>query len=155
MISNSTSDNSGDIVPEPATQIRTLDNLRNCLKSAASIVSSASTAYGYEIGGQGDTVYDSDFGDVFLSQPSDFTLDWIELNRITEVDEASNNQSVSTGPERLWHSTLTNPLVNWDSDGEEELDFIQALSRTFKIALTAYLATNGPKKCLRSSVPCS
>jgi hypothetical protein len=127
MVSNSTSDNSGETVPEQATQIRTLGNLRNCLKSAASVVSSASTAYGYEIGEQRGTVYGSDFGDVFPPQPSDFMLDWIESNEIPEVDEASNNQSVAIGPEGSRHSTLTSPLVDWDSDGEEELDFIQAL----------------------------
>src|SRR5436305_7535416 len=57
LTSNLTSDNSGETVPEQATQVRTLDNLRNCLKSAASVVSSASTAYGYEIGEQRRTVY--------------------------------------------------------------------------------------------------
>jgi hypothetical protein len=127
IVSNSMSDNSREIVPEQAIQIRMLDNLQNCLKSAASIVSSVSTVYSYEIGKQRGTIYSSDFGDMFLSQPSDFILDWVELNEITGVDEMSNNQSDTTGLEGSQHSTLTSLLVNWDSDRKEELDFIQTL----------------------------
>ena len=121
--SNSTSNNSEETPNDQTTQFQTLDNLRNCLKSAASIVSSASTAYSHEIGGGVSTVYGSDFGDVFPPQPSDLTLDWIKSNAIPEVDEASNDQSLATGPEGWLHS----PSGDWDSDVEEQLELIQAL----------------------------
>ena len=64
---------------------------------------------------------------MFPPHPINFTLDWIKSSEITKVDEASNNQSVATGPEDRRHSNLTSPVGEWDSDEEGELDIIHAM----------------------------
>jgi tetratricopeptide (TPR) repeat protein len=112
---------------EGATEFRTLGNLRSCLKSAASVVSSASTIYGYEKVGDGANAHDSDFGDVFPRETSSIMLSWIESNEITEAGEASNSQNIATGLEELRHSAPISAPGEWDSDEEEELEITQAL----------------------------
>jgi len=62
----------------------TLD-LRKCLQSAASVVSSASTVMDHRAGVESSTDYGSDFGDVFPPVSDDSMIHWIESNSIHEL----------------------------------------------------------------------
>ncbi|KAF2671956.1 hypothetical protein BT63DRAFT_184472 [Microthyrium microscopicum] len=108
-------------------QAEVIKNMRNCLRSAATVVSSASTVYVRRPGKDYETVYGSDFGDVFPPEPSDIMLDWIETNKIAENEQDSPENTPLAAATLESHSTLLAPAGEWDSDEEEELEFIQAL----------------------------
>lgn len=63
-------------------QMSTLINLRNCVQSAASVVSSASTTLGIEHADHFSVTYGSEFGDVFPSEPGETMLRWISSNTV-------------------------------------------------------------------------
>ena len=67
--------------------IQTLTNLRNCVQSAASVVSSASTALGIDHADQFSVAYGSEFGDYFPPQSSETMLRWVSSNTVYEFDE--------------------------------------------------------------------
>jgi len=64
------------------SQIQILTNLRNCVQSAASVVSSASTTLGIDHGDSFSVTYGSEFGDVFPSEPGETMLIWISSNTV-------------------------------------------------------------------------
>jgi tetratricopeptide (TPR) repeat protein len=118
-------------------QIRTLSNMRNCLRSAASVVSSASTTLGQDIRGH-ESRYGSDFGDLFPPQHLDMTFDWIAANRIDEFEESNTNPSgdgrtASTDPFGRIEEAATSD--QWDSDEEVETELTQALLKQGKAKL--------------------
>jgi hypothetical protein len=66
-----------------------LNHLKSCLRSSASIVSSASTIAGRNNSTKVSTTNGSEFGDIFPPNPSDHTLDWIRNNQMTKLDDSS------------------------------------------------------------------
>ncbi len=107
----------------------------NVLKSAASVITSASTALAQDNDDKGTVVYSSDFGDVFPDSTNPFMLDWIKSNEISE-EGAPKVKSGTSGSENWDQDTLTQPFGDWDSDEEEEQDLIQALYQQGKLSLT-------------------
>jgi hypothetical protein len=71
-----------------------LSNQRECVRSAASIFSSASTTLGVALP-TGSSSYGSDFGDVLPSEPSETMLRWMSSNTVYEFEH--DEDSVSTG----------------------------------------------------------
>jgi hypothetical protein len=107
-------------------EYQTLDNLRNCLKGAASVITSASTAMGRHMSGGASTVYGSDFGDVFPAAPSDLTLNWIEDNTITESDEGYATRSEVSRNVLPQEYQPLEPIEEPDFDQELELEMMEA-----------------------------
>ena len=115
-MSNPAPENSIETTFDQAVESKSYQNMRECLRSAATVITSASTAYGHDE--KALTSYGSDFGDVFPNQENPFMLDWIKSNEIPEENEMSKSEN--------WdEDTIAQPLGDWDSDEEEELDLVQ------------------------------
>lgn len=107
-------------------QIGIMSNLRDCVRSAATIVSSASTYLATEEQDRDDTsstAYGSDFGDCFPSdQANDSMLQWISSNSTYhEENHAPPGELGSTN-------------INYDSDSDSDLEveFAKALFNSGK-----------------------
>jgi tetratricopeptide (TPR) repeat protein len=105
------SDSDEDVVEERRMGIATLGNLNSHLRTAADMVSSASTAIGVA-----NTIDDrgSEFDDVFPQPPNDQTLNWIESNRIPEIESSADQLASDLASAR--------DASEWDSDDEMELE---------------------------------
>ncbi|KUJ13920.1 uncharacterized protein LY89DRAFT_736918 [Mollisia scopiformis] len=96
-------------------------NLRNCVRSAATVVSSASTIIAVD-----NSDLQSDFGDCFPTQPGEPMLRWMASNTTYEFTEPDQ-------PERILSPFLdprNNRLIEReeaDSDDDLELELIQSL----------------------------
>ncbi|KAH6677154.1 hypothetical protein B0J14DRAFT_336766 [Halenospora varia] len=77
------------------TQLLSLNNLRNCVQPAASIVSSASTTLGVEHAEGISVTYGSEFGDCFPSEPGETMLRWISSNTVYKFEEENAAESLS------------------------------------------------------------
>jgi tetratricopeptide (TPR) repeat protein len=62
-------------------------NLRNCVRSAATIVSSASTTLGMDHPDRSSVGHGSEFGDCFPSEPSEPMLRWISSDSVYKIEE--------------------------------------------------------------------
>jgi WD40 repeat protein len=112
---------------EQKAKLRTTINLRNCLQSAASVVSSASTFIHDRNGIAASNFHGSDFGDVFQPVSTDSTRTWIETNVIGEVaesDDLGDRPDVGGSGSAV---ILADPAIDWDSDEEHELELATAL----------------------------
>jgi hypothetical protein len=129
-------DDDDELVADRVFKKPAIENLRNCLRSAASIVSSASTAIGRDIGTGQSTIYGSDFGDVFPPQPSDLMLSWIESNRVDESDEITNS---GTARSSTHVSSVKDPeaQVDWDSDEEHDIELAKMILKQGKAKILA------------------
>jgi hypothetical protein len=123
-------------------QLRSLNNLRNCVKSAASVVSSASTTLGVDRSDRFSVSYESEFGDCFLLEPGETMLRWISSNTVYEFEEERDAESSLSGPKPASGKSLQ--LVGEgkesdqsDSDGELEAEIIQSLLRRGKDKLAS------------------
>ncbi|KAH8653149.1 hypothetical protein BGZ60DRAFT_179099 [Tricladium varicosporioides] len=114
-------------------QFLTLKNLRNCVQSAASVVSSASTTLGVE---NVDRSNGSEFGDCFPPEPGETMLRWISSNTVYEFE-----QEPTIGPSSRRHNLMTGDLQSIDdstgseqsdSDNDLELEISQALMKLGK-----------------------
>jgi hypothetical protein len=113
-------------------KLTAMDNLRNCVRSSVSIMSSASTAIASQRGAQPPnvTVPGSDFGDCF---PMDgIALNrWIDSDTVYEYDVTTSNappQSVADVP-IIGNS---DPGAASDSDSDFESDITTALLESGK-----------------------
>ncbi len=112
-------------IPEKEEEFKTLGNLRDCLKGAAIVMTSASTIVGRHIHDNSSIVYGSDFGDVFPSDPSESTLNWIRENAIQESDEGYvTNSEISHG--NVPQKNFPGVAEERDYDEELELEVMQA-----------------------------
>ena len=75
-------------------------NLRECVRSSASIVSSASTVLYDEAGERASVVADSDFGDCFPKEYSEPMQRWIATNKINEEPDIDNSSTSGLPVER-------------------------------------------------------
>jgi hypothetical protein len=101
-------------------------NLKECLKGAATVITSASTIVNRQDRDDTSTVYDSDFGDVFSDAPSSDTLDWIKNNTITESDEGYVTYSEIHHGKNLHRFDEAELLGEPDLDLELEPEILEA-----------------------------
>jgi hypothetical protein len=121
-------------------QIQTLSNLRNCIQSATSVVSSASTTLGIDHSDKFSVTNGSEFGECFPSQPSETRLRWVSSNTVYEFEEdlpqavAVQTGRKSTGKtvQRDRGVSETDQSYHPDSDNELEAAKFQALLRQGK-----------------------
>lgn len=118
------------------TEITTMSNLRNCVRSAATIVSSASTILTLDRDDETETYCGSDWGDVLPSQTSESTMAWLQ-------DSVDRGQIQVPGPSR--------PPQGDDSDSDSDLDLDLALG-LYKKAQIKYQSTDyqGAEPLLRN-----
>jgi len=112
------------------SQLLMLGNLRNCVQSAASVVSSASTALGVDH--VNHSSYGSEFGECFPSEPGETMLRWISSNTIYEFEvqdpAESSSRSKSSPAMRLPIGDSTESEQS-DSDTDLEVELVEALMR--------------------------
>lgn len=123
-------------------QLCSLNNLRNCVKSAASVVSSASTTLGVDHSDRFSVTYESEFGDCFPSEPGETMLRWISSNTVYEFKEERDTESSLSRPKSASGKSLQlleedKELDQSDSDGELEAEIIQSLLRRGKDRLAS------------------
>ena len=132
-------------------QLRVLTNLRNCVQSAASVVSSASTTLATEQPDQVSVTHGSDFGDVFPSEPGESMLRWISSNTVYEFSEQDRDSGFqgSRSSTKKKHTAEVSGSELSDSDNELETEILQALLRRGKekLRLKDYV---GAEKLLRN-----
>ncbi|KAF4629650.1 hypothetical protein G7Y89_g8493 [Cudoniella acicularis] len=119
------------------TQIRSLGNLRSCVQSAASVVSSASTTLGVAHSDHFSVTYGSEFGDVFPSEPGETMLRWISSNTVYEFEEGPDADPESKGrgsPSRNKFQAVDEVSLSEqsDSDADLEVEMFQALLKLGK-----------------------
>jgi hypothetical protein len=88
-------------------QVQTLTNLRKCVQSAASVVSSASATLGIEHADHFSVTYGSEFGDCFPSEPSETMLRWVSSNAVYEFEEDDPQLDSAHGQRRAITPTQT------------------------------------------------
>ena len=123
-------------------RIDAVKNLRACVHTAATIVSSASTILNADQGCQASVTYGSDFGDCFPSEPSESMLRWISSNTVYESAEDTMRDKVAT---EMHHSGGWNPAGlgadnldhQSDSDSDLEVAVIRSLQKHGKEKLTS------------------
>ncbi|KAI8650483.1 Helo-like-N domain-containing protein [Fusarium keratoplasticum] len=117
-------------------EIAAMSNLRNCVRSAATIVSSASTILTLDRDEETETYCGSDWGDVLPSQTSESTMAWLQ-------------DSVDRGQIRIPGSSR--PPQGDDSDSDSDLDLDLALG-LYKKAQVKYQSTDyqGAEPLLRN-----
>lgn len=117
--------------------IQSLSNLRKCVQSAASVVSSTSTTLGVE-----SADYFSEFGDCFPDEPSETMLRWISSNSVSGSEESRLVATTSKrrrNPYGKMMPQLDEASENdgFDSDEDLEVEIVQSLLRRGKKKLHA------------------
>lgn len=96
-----------------------MTNLKECVQSAADVVSTASTTLAPEASEKASVKYGSDFGDVFKKESNEPMQRWISSNTVYEYEDAGapapDPSETSTG------EALTEYQSDSDSDIENEL----------------------------------
>jgi hypothetical protein len=135
------------------SQIRVLTNLKKCVQSAASVVSSASTSLVTDHPDQVSVTYGSDFGDVFPSEPGEAMLRWISSNTVYEFEEEHAGDLAVRGRKSSGKNVPSVEEVSGseqsDSDNDLEVEIIQALLKRGKEKLSAK-DYGGAEKLLRN-----
>lgn len=113
-------------------ELHCLNNLRNCVKSAASIVSSASSMQSVDRSNRTSVAHESDFGDCFPPEPAEVMRRWISSNTVYEFHEKRASASSLSGPNAASRKSLdlfekSRDSDQSDSDGELEVEIIQSL----------------------------
>jgi len=121
------------------SQIRVLTNLKRCVQSAASVVSSASTTLAADHGDQVSVAHGSDFGDIFPSEPGEAMLRWISSNTVYEFEGEHDGDSAAQGKKPSGKHSVDemSGSEQSDSDNDLEVEIIQALLKRGKEKLTA------------------
>lgn len=130
---------------EAQESIQNLINLRNCVQSAASVVSSASTTLGIDQADHFSVTDGSEFDDCFPSKPSETMLRWISSNTVYESERnfpqapATHNQREASGksPQRAAEISGTDQMDHSDSDTDIDAELVQALLKQGKERLYA------------------
>jgi hypothetical protein len=111
------------------------------MRSAASIVSSASTNLSEDRSVRMSVSYQSDFGDCFPSEPAETMLRWISSNTVYEFEEERSVEASISGPsattKRLELEDEGRGSDQSDSDDELEAEMCQALLRLGKDKLAS------------------
>lgn len=131
-----------------------LANLRNCVQSAASVVSSASTSLGIDHSEHFSVTYGSEFEDCFPSQPSPTMLRWISSNTVYEFSENQDAETNRVEEKNVFGkpintSDVTDELHNSDSDSDLEHEIVQALAHRGKEKLASG-DTRGAERLFRN-----
>jgi hypothetical protein len=122
------------------SQILALTNLKSCVQSSATVVSSATTVLGVEDPDRISVTYGSDFGDVFPSQPGEAMLRWMSSNTVYEFEEDDLDtrparRKSPTGAklgEKLQVVDESSLSEQSDSDADLEMEMLQALLKRGK-----------------------
>jgi hypothetical protein len=123
-------------------KLSSLQNLRSCVKSAASIVSSASSTLSADHSDRVSVTYQSDFGDCFPPEPMETMRRWISSNTVYEFEEEMGTASSISGPNDPFGKGLElaesgRESDQSDSDGELEAEIVQSLLRRGKDKLAS------------------
>ncbi|KZM21005.1 hypothetical protein ST47_g7816 [Ascochyta rabiei] len=105
------------------SELISLTNLKECVESAADVVSTASTTLGPEGSDKASAKYGSDFGDVFKKESNETMQRWMSSNTVYEFDDVEaptlDPSETSTG------DALT--VYESDSDSDIENELVRAL----------------------------
>ncbi|KAF9693945.1 hypothetical protein EKO04_007800 [Ascochyta lentis] len=105
------------------SELISLTNLKECVESAADVVSTASTTLGPEGSDRASAKGGSDFGDVFKKDSNELMQRWISSNTVYEFDDVEaptlDPSETSTG------DALT--VYESDSDSDIENELVRAL----------------------------
>jgi hypothetical protein len=104
-------------------ELRSMSNLRECVKSAATVVSSASSTLTVETSDKTSVKHGSEFGDVFFKDENEPMLRWMSSNTVYEFDEMDPSEA-STGDVPTEYQS--------DSDSDIENEMIRALFNNAK-----------------------
>jgi len=123
-------------------EILALINLKKCVQSAASVISSASTSLGLDYSEHFSVVPGSDFEDCFPSQPSPTMLRWMSSNTVYEfAEDHDTNKDIHGGRvspgKTVALSNVAEDIHNSDSDSDLEYEIVQALMFSGKEKLAA------------------
>src|SRR5207245_2244254 len=105
-------------------QLLALKNLSNCVQSAISVVSSASTTLGAEDTDGFSVTYGSEFGDLFPREPGETMLRWISSNTVYEFDE---EPVAEASPKGRNLESVKEDSEQSDSDSDLEAEILQVL----------------------------
>ena len=129
-------------------QVVAMENLRDCVRSAASTISSATTIVASREGAsQNLTSSSSDFGDVFPVQYNVAMRRWVESNTVYEYDEAASRappQSIADVP----------TLEESDKGSDSDVDLEDEMTRLALDAGKQKLAAGDSKGCERMLRSC-
>lgn len=105
------------------SELISMTNLKECVESAADVVSTASTTLGPEGSERASVKYGSDFGDVFKKDSNETMQRWMSSNTVYEFDDVEaptlDPSEASTG------DTIT--VYESDSDSDIEHELVRAL----------------------------
>ena len=105
------------------TELISMSNLKECVESAADVVSTASTTLGPEGTEQASVRYGSDFGDVFRKDANEPMQRWMSSHTVYEYDDAEaptlDPSEASTGDAPTMYES--------DSDSDIEHELVRAL----------------------------
>lgn len=100
-------------------KLRYMRNLRECVRSAAEVVSTASTTLNADPGDRASVRYGSDFGDVFVRDANEPMLRWFASNTVYEYEDAE--APLPAPSEASTGDALTEYHSDTDSDLENDL----------------------------------
>jgi hypothetical protein len=107
---------------EDASELKSMSNLRECVRAAADVVSTTSSTLTVETSDKKSVRHGSDFGDLYVRDTNEPMMRWMSSNTVYEYDEMSplpDPSEASTGD--------TQPEYVSDSDSDLENDMIRAL----------------------------
>jgi hypothetical protein len=142
-LESSVADSNKEEAKDKEIQITAMTHLRNCVRSAATIVSSASTILARDRGVETSTYYGSEFGDCFPSQTSDSTLEWISSSALVTLDVSPPTPELgrqTTPAVKVLTAQRRNAVENLsesDSDSDLDSDLALALYRKGKVTFIA------------------
>lgn len=100
-------------------ELRHMRNLRECIRSAADVVSNASTTINVDTGDKASIRNSSDFGDVFVRDTNEPMLRWFTSNTVYEYEDVE--APLPAPSEANMEDTLTEYQSDSDSDLEKDL----------------------------------
>jgi hypothetical protein len=118
------------------SQLLALKNLHNCVQSAATVVSSASTILGVEDVDQFSVINRSEFGDIFSSEPGETMRRWISSKTVSEFEEdrvgesSSKRRNIASDYRQAVEESTESEQS--DSDTDLEMEIVQALLKRGK-----------------------
>lgn len=108
-------------------ELTSMSNLRECVRSAADVVSTASSTLTVEASDRVSVKHGSDFGDVFVKDANETMLRWMSSNTVYEFDDMEplpDPSEASTGDVPTEYMS--------DSDSDIESEMIRALFNNAK-----------------------
>ncbi|KAF2116171.1 hypothetical protein BDV96DRAFT_44614 [Lophiotrema nucula] len=104
-------------------ELTSLNNLRDCVRSAADVVSTASTTLTAETSDKISVKYGSDFGDIFTHTQNETMLRWMNSNTVYEFEDMEAPMPIPS------ESSIGDAPTEYqsDSDSDIENEMIKAL----------------------------